>query len=209
MFTGIVEEMGRVRSIGPAEGREGIDLSVASTVARAGAAIGDSIAVSGVCLTVTALDGEGFVVGLAPETLRRTALGDLREGDPLNLERSLRVDGRFGGHVVQGHVDGVATVVGVREEQDALWMTFAGGPDLTRYIVYKGYVALNGVSLTVAAVDDATFSVQLIDHTRRYVDLGAAREGARINVEVDVLGKYVEKLLGSTNDARAVAGRPS
>ena len=210
MFTGIVEEMGVVRAIGPAPARAGIDLSVASAIARAGAGIGDSITVGGVCLTVTALDDKGFIVGLAPETLRRTALGDLQVGDRVNLERSLPVDGRFGGHFVQGHVDGVATVVGVREEQDALWTTFEAPPELARYIVYKGYIALNGVSLTVAAVEGNRFSIQLIDHTRRHVDLGTAREGTRVNVEVDVLGKYVEKLLGGATGATAlVAGRAS
>ena len=210
MFTGIVEEMGVVRAIGPAPARAGLDLSVASAIARASAGIGDSITVGGVCLTVTALDDKGFIVGLAPETLRRTALGDLQVGDRVNLERSLPVDGRFGGHFVQGHVDGVATVVGVREEQDALWTTFEAPPELARYIVYKGYIALNGVSLTVAAVEGNRFSIQLIGHTRRHVDLGTAREGTRVNVEVDVLGKYVEKLLGGATGATAlVAGRAS
>ncbi len=210
MFTGIVEEMGVVRAIGPVAERDGIDLAIGSTVTRMDAGIGDSIAVSGVCLTVTGLDDDGFIVGLAPETLRRTALGNLRAGDRVNLERSLPVDGRFGGHVVQGHVDGVATVVDVREERDALWMTLGAPPDLARYIVHKGYVALNGVSLTVAAVAGDTFSIQIIDHTRRHVDLGAARAGTRVNVEVDVLGKYVEKLLNdSAGDASLVAGRAS
>jgi len=162
-----------------------------------------------VCLTVTALDDEGFVVGLSPETLRRTALGDLRAGDPVNLERSLPVDGRYGGHIVQGHVDGVATVATVTEERDALWMAFAAPAEILRYVVYKGYIAVNGVSLTVAAVDSDTFAVQLIDHTRRHVDLGAVRPGTRVNVEVDVLGKYVEKLLGAAPAAVLTVGRAS
>jgi riboflavin synthase len=197
MFTGIVEEMGTVRSLGPTQERDGIDLVIRSVLARQNAMIGDSIAVNGVCLTVTALDDAGFTVGLSPETLRRTALGDLHEGDPVNLERSLPIHGRLGGHIVQGHVDGVATVAQVTEEDDALWMTFAAPVAILRYIVYKGYVAVNGVSLTVTAVDASSFSVQLIDHTRRHVDLGAMRPGTRVNVEVDVLGKYVEKLLGA------------
>ena len=197
MFTGIVEEMGAVRYLGPAGERDGIDLVIRSAVARQNAVIGDSIAVNGVCLTVTAQDDAGFTVGLSPETLRRTALGDLHEGAPVNLERSLPIHGRLGGHIVQGHVDGVATVAQVTEEGDALWMTFAAPAAILRYIVYKGYVAVNGVSLTVAALDASSFSVQLIDHTRRHVDLGAMRPGTRVNVEVDVLGKYVEKLLGA------------
>jgi riboflavin synthase len=206
MFTGIVEEMGAVRYLGPAQERDGIDLVIRSALARQNAVIGDSIAVNGVCLTVTALDDAGFTVGLAPETLRRTALGDLHEGDPVNLERSLPIHGRLGGHIVQGHVDGVATVAQVTEQGDALWMTFAAPAAILRYIVYKGYVAVNGVSLTVAALDASSFSVQLIDHTRRHVDLGAMRPGTRVNVEVDVLGKYVEKLLGA---AAPLAGRAS
>ncbi len=210
MFTGIVEEIGVVRASGPAPAREGIDVSVASAIARDGAGIGDSIAVGGVCLTVTGVNDDGFIVGLAPETLRRTALGDLQAGDRVNLERSLPVDGRFGGHIVQGHVDGVATVAAVREERDALWMTFEAPPELARYIVYKGYIAVNGVSLTVAAVEGNRFSIQLIDHTRRHVDLGTAREGTRVNVEVDVLGKYVEKLLGGAmGDTSLVTGSAS
>ena len=212
MFTGIVEEMGAVRYLGPAQERDGVDLVIRSAIARVGAYCirpGDSIAVSGVCLTVTALDDAGFTVGLSPETLRRTALGDLHEGDPVNLERSLPVNGRFGGHIVQGHVDGVATVARVTEEGDALWMTFAAPAAILRYIVYKGYVAINGVSLTVAALEEEScFSVQLIDHTRRHVDLGAMGPSTRVNVEVDVLGKYVEKLLGAA-PAALVTGRAS
>lgn len=205
MFTGIVEEMGVVRRLGSAQERSGTELSIGCRVAREGATIGGSIAVNGVCLTVTALDDTGFTTRLAPETLRRTALGDLRQRDSVNLERSLSVNGRYGGHIVQGHVDGVATVAAVEEEGDALWMTFTASPELLRYVVYKGYVALNGVSLTVAAVDDATFAVQLIDHTRRHVDLGRAHPGKRVNIEVDVLGKYVEKLLGATPAAIPLA----
>jgi riboflavin synthase len=208
MFTGIVEEMGTVRYLGPAGERDGIDLLIRCVVARQNAVIGDSIAVNGVCLTATALDDAGFTVGLSSETLRRTALGDLHEGAPVNLERSLPIHGRLGGHIVQGHVDGVATVAQVTEEGDALWLTFAAPAAILRYIVYKGYVAVNGVSLTVAALDASSFSVQLIDHTRRHVDLGAMRLGTRVNVEVDVLGKYVEKLLGAA-PAAPLAGRAS
>jgi riboflavin synthase len=200
--------MGAVRYLGPAQERDGIDLVIRSALARQNAVIGDSIAVNGVCLTLTALDDAGFTVGLSPETLRRTALGDLHEGAPVNLERSLPIHGRLGGHIVQGHVDGVATVAQVTEEGDALWMTFAAPAAILRYIVYKGYVAVNGVSLTVAALDASSFSVQLIDHTRRHVDLGAMRPGTRVNVEVDVLGKYVEKLLGAA-PAAPLMGRAS
>lgn len=196
MFSGIVEDVGTVRHLAARlEGAEGIELSIRTGLTRGMSQIGDSIAVAGTCLTVTALDDEGFVVGLSPETLRRTALGRLDTGDPVNLERSLPASGRFHGHVVQGHVDGVATIADIQSESDALWITFAVPEDILRYIVLKGYVAVNGVSLTVAAVGPDGFSVQLVDYTRSHVDLGTAPVGTSVNIEVDVLAKYVEKLL--------------
>lgn len=206
MFSGIVEEVGIVRYVGPRrDGIEGVELSVRTELTRSDTELGNSIAVNGVCLTVTALDGEGFLVGLSPETLRRTALGALRPGDPANLERSLPTGGRFHGHVVQGHVDGVATVASVRPEGDALWMTFAAPAKILRYIVFKGYVAVNGVSLTVASVEPDGFSVQLVDYTRSHVDLGAAQPGMAVNIEVDIMAKYVEKLLALAPETERIA----
>lgn len=196
MFSGIIEDVGTVRYAGPRrDTADGAELSIETDIMRDGTKIGDSIAVGGVCLTVTSLDDGGFGAGLSPETLRRTVLGNLATGAPVNLERSLPATGRFHGHVVQGHVDGIATVAGINAEGDALWMTFAAPGEMTRYAVFKGYVAVNGVSLTVAAIEPGGFSIQLVDYTRDHVDLGQARVGDRVNVEVDVLAKYVEKLL--------------
>ncbi len=199
MFSGIVEDVGTVRYVGPhRDGTEGIELCIETDITRDGTEIGDSIAVGGVCLTVTSFDDEGFTVGLSPETLRRTVLGRLEGGAPINLERSLPVGGRFHGHVVQGHVDGVATITGIRPEGDALWMTFTALDDILRYVVFKGYIAINGVSLTVAALEPSGFAVQLVDYTRGHVDLGDAWVGMSVNVEVDVMAKYVEQLLAPT-----------
>lgn len=206
MFSGIVEGTGMVRYVGPRrDGVEGVELSIGTDLTGNGTEVADSIAVNGVCLTVTALDADGFLVGLSPETLRRTALGSLRPGSRANLERSIRVDGRFHGHVVQGHVDGTAMIVGVRPEDDALWMTFATRTEILRYIVFKGYVAVNGVSLTVASIDSDGFSIQLVDYTRDHVDLGTAKPGTAVNIEVDIMAKYVEKLLTLDPDAERMA----
>lgn len=196
MFSGIVEDVGAVLYVGPRrDGAEGAELSIGTNLTQQGTKLGDSIAVGGVCLTVTSMDEVGFGAGLSPETLRRTVLGKLNMGAPVNLERSLSAAGRFHGHMVQGHVDGMAVISGVSTEDDALWMTFAAPAELLRYIVFKGYVAINGVSLTVAALEPGGFSIQLVDYTRSHVDLGQARVGDPVNVEVDVLAKYVEKLV--------------
>lgn len=206
MFSGIVEGIGTVRSVGTRrDGGDGIELSIRTHLTGEGTQAGDSVAVNGVCLTVTALDSTGFLVGLSSETLRRSALASLGPGASVNLERSLRVDGRFHGHVVQGHVDGVARLAGVRPEGDALWMTFAASPDILHYVVFKGYVAVNGVSLTVAAIDSDAFAVQLVDYTRNHVDLGTAQPGQVVNVEVDIMAKYVEKLLALPPAAERIA----
>lgn len=198
MFSGIVEDVGTLRYTGlRRDAAQGSELSIETDITRDGTTIGDSVAVGGVCLTVTSVDDEGFGVGLSPETLRRTVLGGLDVGAPVNLERSLPAAGRFHGHVVQGHVDGTAMIAAVRPEGDALWMTFTAPEDILRYVVFKGYVAINGVSLTVAAVEPDRFSIQLVDYTRGHVDPGEALVGTPVKVEVDVMAKYVEKLLSN------------
>jgi riboflavin synthase len=151
--------------------------------------------VSGVCLTIVALGGDEFSADLAAETLRRTTLGELGAGDAVNLERPLRFDQRLGGHVVQGHVDGVGTVTSVAPEGDGVWMDIEAPAALRRYIVEKGSIAVDGVSLTVARVADPRFAIALIPHTLAATTLGVRRPGDRVNVEVDVLAKYVERLL--------------
>ncbi|MCC2317462.1 riboflavin synthase [Cellulomonas chengniuliangii] len=196
MFTGIVEEVGAVVMIEAAAGQGDARLAVEGPLVASDAALGDSICVAGVCLTVTGLPGDGtFTADVMPETLRRTALGDLAAGSPVNLERALRADARLGGHIVQGHVDGVAVLrsrtPGPRWDD----LVFEVGPELARYIAEKGSVAVSGVSLTVTQVSQDSFGVSLIPTTLAATTLGALAPGARVNVEVDVLAKYVERLL--------------
>lgn len=193
MFTGIVEEMGRVLAIAGDQERDNF-MTVASRIAREGAQLGDSIAINGTCLTVTALADESFTIGLSPETLRRTNLGRLRVGDPVNLERSLTFGGRMGGHYVQGHVDGVGEIVGVTPEGDSKRIRVRPPAQLMPYIVEKGYVAVDGVSLTVAELDEETFTIAMIAYTQGAVIMGRQDVGAPVNLEVDIIAKYVERL---------------
>ncbi len=193
MFTGLVEEIGTVKAIG-ARG-DHFDLSVAANTVLNGAALGDSIAVNGVCLTVTSLDDDAFTVGLAPETLKRTNLGDFSEGDLVNLERSVTPTTRMGGHFVQGHVDGTGSITAFRADRDALWVTVATDPALMRYIVTKGYIAIDGTSLTVVDTGVDWFNVTLIDYTQSKIALPRKSLGDKVNLEVDILAKYVERLV--------------
>jgi riboflavin synthase len=158
---------------------------------------GDSVAVNGVCLTAVGADGAGFGADVMHETLRRSSLGEVAPGARVNLELPLRADERLGGHVVQGHVDGLGAIRDVREEGFARVVTIAPEPDLLRYVVEKGSIAVDGISLTVAAVDSEEFAVSLIPETLERTTLGAAAEGRPVNLEVDILAKYVEKLLDS------------
>ncbi len=186
MFTGLVREIGTVRSM------DGGHL-VLETVLEA--ELGDSIAIDGVCLTVVAAEAGTLAFEAVPETLARTALGALEAGGRVNLEPALRAGDALGGHIVQGHVDGVASVASAEPEGDGRRLRFAAGPELLRYVVEKGSVAVQGTSLTVAAVDDDGFEVALIPHTLEVTTLGTLEPGAPVNVEVDVLAKYVEKLI--------------
>ncbi len=200
MFTGIVEELGRVLAVEP--GEQSARLTVSGPLVASDATHGASIAVNGVCLTVVDHDAERFTVDVMLETLRCSALGGLTAGDQVNLERAVRSDGRFGGHVVQGHVDGVGEVV-ARESGDRWEVVTVGLPrELAGYVVEKGSIAVDGVSLTVSAVDDAagTFSVSLIPTTLELTTLGHRAVGERVNLEVDVLAKYVERLLAARTD---------
>jgi riboflavin synthase len=194
MFTGIVEEMGVVRAVKLDQARDNT-MTVGCSVAIEDAKLGDSIAVNGVCLTVTALARDGFTVGVSPETLRRTSLGDLRLGSPVNLERSLRFDGRMGGHYVQGHVDGTGTITAVIPDGESLRVTIAPPHNLLPYIVEKGYIAVDGVSLTVAERHREDFVIALIAYTQKAVIMGRQGPGTRVNLEVDILAKYVENVL--------------
>ncbi|HEX9925142.1 MAG TPA: riboflavin synthase [Anaerolineae bacterium] len=198
MFTGIVEEMGTIARI--QRTGQGYALTIQAKTAIEETRLGDSIAVNGTCLTVTNLTPDTFTVGLAPETRQRTNLAHLKEGQSVNLERSLTPTTRLGGHFVQGHVDGVGTVTSFRPDQDALWVTVQAPPDLMRTIVPKGFIALDGVSLTMVDVFDDRFTVTLVAYTQQHITLPKQQVGYKVNIEVDILGKYVEKLISQRLD---------
>jgi len=189
VFTGIIEELGTVAEI-----RED-GLSVSAAKALVGTKQGDSICINGVCLTVTALQDGVFSVDTVPETRRRTNLGDLQPGEAVNLERALRPDDRMGGHFVQGHVEGTGLVESVTQDGPALMIRFSAPPELLRYIVAKGFIAIDGTSLTVVDRDARGFSVTIIPLTQEWTTLGRKRAGERVNLETDILAKYVEQLL--------------
>ena len=201
MFTGIIEELGTVESV--QSRAAGARLTVRCSLVREDMAEGASIAVNGVCLTALALRPDSFSADLAPETLRRSNLGDLRAGSRVNLERPLSPSGRLSGHIVQGHVDGTGEFVAL----DALgdenwWLRIRVPPDLDPFLVYKGSISIDGISLTIAALEADTLSVTIIPHTYRNTTLSGYRPGARLNLECDILAKHVEKLLRKL-DAKA------
>jgi riboflavin synthase len=188
MFTGLIEHVGRVAALDPIEGgyRLSIDAAVAADLKD-----GDSIAVNGVCLTVVRRDGQRFDTEIGPETARVTTLGAFRPGTAVNLERPMRPDGRMGGHFVLGHVDGTGTLTAIRQDGEFWWITVAFDPAMAPYFIPKGSVAVDGISLTVAALRDDEFDVQIIPFTIDHTNLQASRPGDGVNLEVDVIGKYV------------------
>lgn len=200
MFTGIVEEIGTVERV--RRGRHSAILTVRAETVLEGTKTGDSIAVNGICLTVTTLSSNAFSADVMHETLDRSALTGLSPGAHVNLERAMRAGGRFGGHIVAGHVDGVGKLLRIRRDDTAIWYTVAAGPEVLRYVVEKGSIAIDGISLTVAAVTGADFSVSVIPHTAAHTILGERREGELVNLETDVIGKYVEKLLAPASAQR-------
>ena len=188
MFTGIVEEVGSVASVPTGS------LVIAASQVLKGMKPGGSIAVNGVCLTVTDFDSQSFSVDVMPETLRRTNLGRLRTGDRVNLERPLALGGEVGGHLVQGHVDDTGRIASITGEGEAVLMRFEAPPEVMRYIVPKGFIAVDGVSLTVASRDTSSFWVSIVDYTRQHTILGSRKVGDMVNLEVDIIAKYVEQL---------------
>lgn len=195
MFTGIVEECGTVLDVL----KNGVSGSVqiqASTVLE-GTKTGDSIAVNGVCLTVTKLTKSSFTADVMAETFRRTNLGNLGKNSRVNLERAMAADGRFGGHIVSGHIDGTGIISRIKEEGNAVWIYISAPQTILNLIVEKGSVAVDGISLTVAAVSDKEFAVSVIPHTRENTALSGKKTGAVVNLENDIIGKYVQKLTGT------------
>ena len=196
MFTGIVEEKGEILSI--EWGSVSAVLTIRAKIVLEGTKVGDSIAVNGVCLTVTRLSPDRFSADVMAETLRRSALGELRVGSAVNLERALAVGDRMGGHIVSGHIDGTGQILSVRTEDNAVWYRIAAKPGILRLIVEKGSITVDGISLTVAAVHSDSFEVSVIPHTREVTTLAGKNVGASVNLENDIIGKYVERLLQGT-----------
>lgn len=188
--------MGTILSLGPLP-NGGFQMIVQARLSLHGLTLGDSIAINGTCLTVTSFDSTSFTVGLAPETLRKTSLGEVSPGSLVNLERSLQPQSRMGGHFVQGHVDGTGTIVSMEPEGDSLWVKVKTSPEILRYIVPKGFIAVDGTSLTVVGIfdDESAFNFMLVAYTQQKIVIPAKKVGSKVNIEVDILGKYVERLV--------------
>lgn len=211
MFTGIVEEIGTIRKID--KGVSSCSITVQADKVLHGSQVGDSIAVNGVCLTATGISGNIFTADVMPETLRRSGLGQLTGGSRVNLERAMAAGGRFGGHIVSGHIDGTGTIRELKREDNAVWVTIDCSPKILRYIIEKGSIVIDGISLTVAYVDDTCFKVSIIPHTAGETTLLDGKPGKVVNLENDVVGKYVEKLLmpykGDDTDEKLSNGNAS
>jgi len=188
VFTGIIEEVGKVTSAQPG------NLVIAASRVLQGVELGGSIAINGACLTITSFDKDSFSVDIMPETLERTNLGLLSVGDEVNLERPLALGGRLGGHLVQGHVDATGKVVSVRWDSEAILIRFEAPSEVMRYVVEKGFIAVDGVSLTVITKDASSFQVSIVDFTRKHTTLGSRQVGDLLNLEVDIIAKYVEQM---------------
>lgn len=201
MFTGIIEELGTIKRIA-LQGTSGQIVIQAKKVLE-GTKIGDSIAVNGICLTVTSMQRDGFTADVMAETVRRSSLSGANNGDQVNLERAMAADGRFGGHIVSGHIDGTGRIASYRREENAVWVEIETSAEILRLIVEKGSVCIDGISLTVASVSDTGFQVSVIPHTAEETTLLKKRPGDLVNLENDVVGKYVEKLLGLQTEEKA------
>ena len=198
MFTGIVEEIGTLLSC--KKGAKSAVLTIsANTVLDDTTKIGDSIALNGVCLTVTSKSQSSYTVDVMNETLHRSNLSSLKPGDKVNLERAMAANGRFGGHMVAGHIDGCGTISAIEKEDNAIWYTIDTKPEILRYIIEKGSIAIDGISLTVAYVDDTCFKVSIIPHTQKETILQYKAVGDTVNLENDLVGKYIEKLCMTKN----------
>lgn len=193
MFTGIIEELGKVVSL--KRGSQAAVLTIEGNIIFDDLKLGDSVAVNGVCLTVSHMSGNIFQADVMNETFHRSSLGSLQKGDYVNLERAMAADGRFGGHMVAGHIDAVGELTGKKKDDNAVWFTIKVPPQVMRYCVEKGSIALDGISLTIAKIGEDTISVSMIPHTMEHTNFAAKKTGDWINLENDMVGKYVEKLL--------------
>jgi riboflavin synthase len=208
MFTGIIEGVGTVSQVRPMDG--GRRLTVAADFSLDGTGIGDSIAVNGACLTAVSLQGARFTVDVSPETLSKTTFKSIKIGDRVNLERALKLSDRLDGHLVSGHIDGLGTITGKQNQGNAVVVTFSVPDFLSRYMIPKGSVAIDGISLTINSCENQSFNVSIIPHTAKITTLGLKETGARVNIETDMLGKYVEKFLsGRGRDSEEKRGATS
>lgn len=203
MFTGIIEEIGKVKGI--QRGSKSVVLEIAARKVLEDVHIGDSIATNGVCLTVTSQTESGFRADVMPESMQRSNLGMLKPGDPVNLERALCLNGRLGGHLVAGHIDGTGRIIAKEQDENAIWITVSASPAILRYIVEKGSITIDGVSLTIAYVDDAVFKVSVIPHTQEETTLPRKHSGDIVNLENDMIVKYVEKLMGGGVERKGIS----
>ena len=193
MFTGIVEELGEVSAM--ARGRDSMVLTIKAKTIMSDLKLGDSVSTNGVCLTVTEKGSDYYKADVMHETMNRSSLGKLKPGSHVNLERAMSAEGRFGGHIVSGHIDGTGSITSIKKDDNAVWYTIAAPENIMRYIIEKGSIAIDGISLTVAKVTDKDFSVSIIPHTIKETTLGEKRVGDIVNLENDLIGKYVEKLI--------------
>ncbi|MDO4555616.1 MAG: riboflavin synthase [Lachnospiraceae bacterium] len=193
MFTGIIEEIGTIKAIENSGGN--CRLSIYAPKILEGTKLGDSIAVNGICLTASSIKGSVFQADVMGETLRRTSLGKLSNGSRVNLERALTLNARLGGHIVSGHIDGTGTIQSVKKEGNAFWYKISTGKEILKYMIEKGSITIDGISLTVALVESDSFLVSIIPHTRQETILGEKKEGDLVNLENDLIGKYVERLM--------------
>jgi riboflavin synthase len=204
VFTGLVEEIGKIESV--VKSAKSARITVKAKKILEGVKLGDSICTNGVCLTVTSFDSSRFIIDVMAETMRRSNLRNLSPGDEVNLERALSVGDRLGGHIVSGHIDGMGTIESYEQEDNAVWITVAAPPEILKYIVQKGSITIDGVSLTVAYVDEAVFKVSIIPHTKDMTTLLRKRAGDEVNLECDMIGKYIEKFLGAREQAPVKKG---
>lgn len=204
MFTGLVEEIGKIESIIKSEKSAKIIIKANKVLKEV--MLGDSIATNGVCLTVTSFESGKFTVDVMAETIRRSNLKGLSPGDEVNLERALRLGDRLGGHIVSGHIDGTGIIRSYEKEDNAIWVSISASHEILKYIVQKGSIAIDGVSLTVAYVDESIFKVSIIPHTKDMTTLLRKKVGDEVNLECDMIGKYIEKLLGAKEQAPVKKG---
>ena len=198
MFTGIIEELGKIKSV--KKGGNSVALSLEASKVLSDVKLGDSIAVNGVCLTVTSFTSKSFTADVMPETMSRTNLGSLNIGAKVNMERALRVGDRLGGHMVSGHIDGQGEIVGTKRDDNAIWITIAAPKNILKYIIEKGSIAIDGISLTVAYVDEKVFKVSIIPHTQDETTLCSLASGTKVNLENDLTAKYIEKFIYHKED---------